>query len=465
MDENYDETFGIRISIKEDIYPNTEKKIDNENNNDEQRNVNTHVNNGHNVQPIINNNTNNYNNNLNNNNYNYNENFYYNNNNIIIHDYNDKQINMYNNFYQNIYIQNDLNKYNIKNNETCINVGEGEAVQVNSQKYTENNENKKTSNTSNNTVNFNGKQINTSNEAVDEALINMFNTKEINLDSKKDMQLLKKKQKRRTKIEVDKEKKLKLNEIKKQKKKGRKRKGIGLTINSNVHTKYSDDNIIKKINSFFLESTRNWLNNSFIDEKGNFQTPKIRKKLKKSLFLKISPKLITTNLKRETVILILNAKFKDIFFNHLSIKYKKDKENQNIKLIEEIYNQKNQPFVIYILELTFFEVFSLFNGQDKGEEIRKYFSKNYNISQNIIDKFLNNFNKIDIFLNEIKKKEERQKQTEEMIQEYVQRISLLCLNYKEWFINKYNRTENKNKKGNEEGKDIYFQRPTTLRFV
>ena len=447
MDENYDETFGIRISIEEDIYPNIEKNIvDNENNkNDEQRNVNTHVNNGHSVQSIIN--INNYNNILNNNNYNYNENFYYNNNNINIHDYNDKHSNMYNNFYQNI-----LNKYSIKNNETCINVGEGEVIQVNSQKYLENNENKKTFNTSNNTVNFNGKQINTSNEVVDEALINMFNTKEINLDNKKDMQLLKKKQKRRTKKEVDNEKKLKLNEIKIKKKKGRKKNGFGLIINSNGHTKFSDDNIIKKINSFFLESTRNWLNNSFVDESGNFQTPKIRKKLKKSLFLKISPKLITTNLKRETVILIMNTKFKDIFFNQLSNKYKKAKQNQNMKLIEEIYNQNNQPFVIYILELTFFEVFSLFNGENKGEEIRKFFLENYNISRNLIDKFLNNFNKIDIFLNEIKKKEERQKQTEEMIQEYVQRISLLCLNYKESFINKYNRTENKKKKENEEEK-------------
>ena len=455
MDENYEETFGIRISIEEDIYPNTEKNNNNDNNNEnnennEQRNVNTHVNNGHNVQTIINNN--NYNINLNNNNnFNYNENFYYNNNNINIQDYNDKHINMYNNFYQNIFIQNDLNKY--KNTETCINVGEGEVIQVNSQKYLEKNENKKTSNTNNNTINFNGKQINTSNEAVDEALINMFNTKEINLDNKKDMQLLKKKQRRRTKKEVDEEKKLKLNEIKKKKAIGRKRNGFGLAFNSNEHTKYSDDNIIKKINSYFLESARNWLNNSFIDEKGNFQTPKIRKKLKKSLFLKISPKLFTTNLKRETAILIMNAKFKNIFFNQLSNKYKKAKQNQNIKLIEEIYNQNNQPFVIFILELTFLEVFSLFNGQNKGEEIRNFFLENSNFDKNLIEKFLNSFNKIDTFLNKIKMNEEKQKQKEEMIQEYVQRISLLCLNYKEWFITKYNRTENKKKKVIEEEKD------------
>ena len=454
MDENYEETFGIRISIEEDIYPNTEKIIDSENNkNDEQRNKNTHVNNGPIVQTIINNN--NYNINLNNNNsYNFSENFYYNNNNINnIHDYNDKHNNMYNIFYQNNFIQNDLNKYNIKNNETCINVGEGEEIQVNSRKYLENNDNKKTSNTSNNTVNFNGKQINTSNEAVDEALINMFNTKEINLYNKKDMQLLKRKQKRRTKKEVDEEKKIKLNEIKKKKTIGRKRNGIGLTISSNEHTKYSDDNIIKKINSFFLESIRNWLNSSFIDDKINFLSPKKRNKLKQSIFLKINPKLITTNLKRETVIVIMNSKFKDIFFKQLSNKYKKANQNQNIKLIEEIYNQNNQPFVIFILESTFFQIFTLFNGQNKGEDIKNFFLKNYNFNLNIINKFLNNFNKIDKFLKEIKTKEERQKQKEEMIQEYVERISLLCLNYKEWFINKYNRTENKNKKVKEKEKD------------
>ena len=203
----------------------------------------------------------------------------------------------------------------------------------------------------------------------------------------------------------------------------------------------SDDNIMKKINSYFLESVRNWLNKSFIDENGLFQNIRDRKKLKK-MFLKIDPKLITTNLKREKVINIMNMKFKDIFCNRISSKYMKNKENENEILINDIYKYQNQPFTLFILELRFIEALNYFNGQNNEDDLKILLSRN-NFDKDIINQFINNFDKIDKFLKVIYDKEIKYDNSKEEIEDYLQRISLLCLNYKEWFDKKFNRGQNK----------------------
>ena len=303
-------------------------------------------------------------------------------------------------------------------------------------------ENKKRSNTSANTVQVNGKQINTSNEAISNVLNDMFHTTEINLDNKKDMQFLRKKKDRRTKKEVDEEKRMKSKEIKVKKKLGRKKLDKETEINlKSEHTKFHDDNIIKKINSYFLEYCRNWLNNSFLNEKNEFEAQKTRKRLKKNIFLKISPKIITTNLKKETVMSVMKKKLKDLFSNQISVKYRNYTNDQNEIFIKQIYKDNNQPFVIFILNLTFIELFNYFNGQSNGDNFRKYFLDR-NIDPNLVEQFLNNFNKIETFLLTIKNKE---KLSQELVQDYVQRISLLCLNYEESFKNKFNRSKNKKK--------------------
>ena len=367
----------------------------------------------------------------------YNE--YLNYNNINIQDNRNKQ----NIYYLHNEI-NDLNKYrNLTSNENYYNVGEGDLFQNTFQNYIEQIENKKTSNTSVNTVNMNGKQINTLNEVVSNALNDLFHTSEINLDNKKDMQFLRKKKERRKKKDVEEEKKQKSKEIKVKKKLGRKKsKELQKEFLKNEHTKFNDDNIIKKINSYFLEYCRNWLNSSFLNNNNEFEPLKERERLKKNLFLKISPKVITTNLRKEIVMSVMNEKFKQIFSNQISDKYKKFKYNQNELFIKKLYNENNQPFVIFILELTFIELFNYFNGQTDGNTFKRYFL-DMNIDTNLVDQFLNSFNKIESFLLEIKKKE---KLSEELFQEYAQRISLICLNYKELFDYKFTRGKKKKEK-------------------
>jgi hypothetical protein len=312
---------------------------------------------------------------------------------------------------------------------------------INTQNY-ENIENKKTAtNTYENT--FNGKQIYVLNDLIAGSFKELLNTTEINLDTKKDMQLLRKKNKRRTKFEIQKEKEKTLKSEEKKKSLGRKKILIKEEKTKLAgHSKISDDNIMKKINSYFLESIRNWLNKSFIDENGLFQNIRVRKKLKK-MFLKIDPKIITINLKRKTAINVMNMKFKDIFFEKISCKYL-NKEYENKILIEEIYRYKNQPFTLFILELKFIEALNFFNGQNNEDDLKILFYKNI-FDKDIINQFINNFDRIDKFLKEIYDKEIKYGNSKEEIEDYLQRISLLCLNYKEWFDKKFNRGENKKK--------------------
>ena len=146
----------------------------------------------------------------------------------------------------------------------------------------------------------------------------------------------------------------------------------------------------------------------------------------------------------------MNTKFKDIFSNKISSKYTKVDENQNKELIEKIYQDKNQPFVIFILELTFIQAFNYFNGQDKGEDCKKKFLfEHFDI--NLIEQFLKNLDTIKDFLSTIKEKQNNE--TKEKVKDYAERISLLCLNYSDFFLKKFDRSENKNKKEKEKNEE------------
>ena len=413
-----------------------DKNIDNNNNNDEGNNnmnnnikfsidINPHDDNLHKETHKLNNNS------CNNNGINDNEFYFYNND--------------YNNLNNNELVPNEFHK-NFNQSE--------DDLQESIENYIEQNDNKKAANP--NDI----KLINTSNGMIDTVFFEMFNTTEINLETKTNMQLLRKKRKRRTKKEIEKdkekekekEKKLKnVGETIKKKSLGRKKKNVKKG-ESSVHSKISDDNIIKKINSKYLESVRNWLNKSFIDDNGHFEDLEERKKSNKKLFLKISPKIITTNLKKECMMNTMKLKFKNIFNNKISTKYSKNNINYNKELIKEIYEKNNQIFILFILELTFIETFHYFNGQISGDNFKKkLIDKLSNDQIPMIEQFLNNFDKIDKFLKNIFDKQDKNESNE--IQDYLQRISLLCLNYEKWFEKKFIRGKNKKEKLSKENKE------------
>ena len=349
-------------------------------------------------------------------------------------------INGSNNIYNNL--EEIINEEKNSDNKNLIN---NDAVLMNSDIFQDNNKiellnlNRDTYNSQT----INGKQIITTNEMISNKLQELFNNSEINVDKLKDMQMLKKKKKRRTKKEIERDKTLSQEEKKQDKKKGRIKKDSEENLKSNVnHPKEADDNIVKKINTFYLEEIRKWLNKSFLDEnKTNFETSKSREKNKKGIFMRLSPELISNKIKKATILNIMNTKFKDLFYsNKISLKYKKKNPEINRELINKIYKEGKESFVIFILEMKFIEGLNFFNGLIQDEQIINYFKNNYKYSEELVKKFVGNFGKIGSLLDKLYRNSDKD---EAETKDYLTKINVLCLNYKESFENKYDRKENK----------------------
>lgn len=288
-----------------------------------------------------------------------------------------------------------------------------------------------------------GKPIKPINKTISNALKELIGKDEIDYSTKTDMLLLRKKNRRRTKKEIELVKKSKAEVKESQnKKKGRNKKEENNQLEDDAHTKLAEDNIMKKINAGFLQSVNCWLNDSFINDKGEFFPPP-----EKNKFLKI--KNIFYNLSKNKVTQLMKTKFKDIFSNDISPKYKNIEKEHNKNSIEEIYAEKKQYLIIFILDLTFIDVFFIFDGETTINEFKELLLKkicieNKNFEEKIINEFYKRFNKIDCLLNKVYL-EENNKSSKEYVQEYIERISLLSVNYEGWFDRKYQR-RNKNKK-------------------
>ena len=256
------------------------------------------------------------------------------------------------------------------------------------------------------------------------------------------MQMIKKKKKRRTREEIENDKKNENPSVEKVKKnRGRKKKDALENNNEkSKHSKNADDNITKKINSCYIGEVYLWLNKSFLDSSNlNFQDENLKKKLNDNYFLKLDAKLITNTIKRKSIMKIMGQKFKDIFSTiPISPKYTKLSETTNKDLVEKIYKENNQPFVIYILDMTFLDGLNYFNGQISDENIFNHFKDKFN--KDLIQKFINNFGKIDKLFDKVYKEYDGKYNINE-IQDYMTQIKLLSLNYKGNFENKFDRGE------------------------
>ena len=306
--------------------------------------------------------------------------------------------------------------------------------------YIQNNDIIKENEFSNTITLNNGKVIKPFNKMIVKSIFDLLKISEIDYDKLKDMQLLRNKRRRRTKREIEEEKTLKTedkNII--VKKKGRRQKEELKNIDENniddTHSKKADDNIIKKINTNFLKNYIKWLNSSFLDEKGNFLPEKKK-------FLKIKP--IFDNLKKQKVTTLMATKFKDILINDISEKYKNLEGNPNKNLVEKIYSENKEYFVIFILELTFIDAFHIYNGEKSLDDFKILFLKEKKIEEKKIEEFYNNFNKVDLFLKKIYDDEiKNQPNADSDIKDYIIRICLLSSNYEIWFKRKFNRKPNK----------------------
>lgn len=197
------------------------------------------------------------------------------------------------------------------------------------------------------------------------------------------------------------------------------------------HTKYSLDNIMRKIKSNFMDFCHKILNRSIKDR--NLQ------------FLKLNSK-INENLKKDYNVELYKKKLQDLYENSpISCKYRKQiKEcsNKNKMIIQELYAKKDEEIeAIKLLNLTYGELFRIFR--------KKIASISPELENKIKDITLlqsNEFNDINKFFNEIREQEIKKKEPLEDINEYLNNVKNLCLTYEDWFNEKQGRNRDKKKK-------------------
>ena len=213
------------------------------------------------------------------------------------------------------------------------------------------------------------------------------------------------------------------------KKQGRKKKE---ELNKGSHNKQSEDNIMRKIKSYFLNYCHNLLNESLKD--------------KDLQFLKLSCN-INENLKRDYNINLLNTLIKELYENSsISKKYKrqiKDGFDKNKLIIKKIYEEKEETETIKILNLSYRELFNVFR-----KNIKKISSELENKIKDISLLNEDKFNNINNFLEEIENQEKDKKESEENIKNYLNDIKKLCIDYEEWFMSKKGRNRTKKEKKN-----------------
>ena len=227
---------------------------------------------------------------------------------------------------------------------------------------------------------------------------------------------------------INNENTIKVEINKNHKKRGRKKKD---DLNKGDHNKYNEDNIFRKIKSYFLNSVHELINKSFKNK--NIQLLKL-------------DSFIGEHLKKDYNLKLLDTTFKELYFDSkISLKYKKNNElylNLNKKYINKIFEEDIEEQAIKLLNLTYRELFQIFRRKIVPLDL------DLKIKINDID-VLNRhcFRDIINFLDYVEQKEIDKNETSEDINIYLDNIKNLCINYEDWFLQKKgrNRTNQTNK--------------------
>ena len=169
------------------------------------------------------------------------------------------------------------------------------------------------------------------------------------------------------------------------------------------HTKFDEDNIIRKIKTFIFKYILNLLNNSLNDETQEFYPLESE---------------LNENLKKDLNEQLLNRTIRDIYENSKLNERHKNKGDANKILIKKILEENVEIKTIKILSMTYRDILDLIKKKD----------------------YL-------ILLDEIKKKEtKKKKNTPEDINLYLGEVKNLIDHYEEWFSKKLGRNSKKTKK-------------------
>ena len=206
---------------------------------------------------------------------------------------------------------------------------------------------------------------------------------------------------------------------KKNSKYGRKTNEDKIKGKKGVHTKEKEDNIMRKIKSFFLKRMHRYL-----------------LKITKEDLLKLELK-VNKSLKKEFNLNLLKKTLKDIYIEtKISKKYKHKKVKTNEKLINRIYSDQKQNEAIKILNLTYEEAFEIFRRKLKTKEELSPELKKKIAGTNILNpKYFEDANVL------IENEKENCITQENM--KYMDNMRRLILEFKNWFENKIGRNRKK----------------------
>ena len=171
------------------------------------------------------------------------------------------------------------------------------------------------------------------------------------------------------------------------------------------HTKYSHDNILRKIKVKFLKRVINYINSIIMSK--NIDGISILKPLKGE---------IAQNNTIQYNIELMNSKLRNILSsNEINGKFKLFDKYYNKNVIDTIYNE-NIKELIDIFEMTFFDVFKIFRDKNETEK-------------------LIGFEKIDSVIREIKLKEKDE--------EYINKLEKVAMNYENYYSENLSRKRDK----------------------
>ena len=148
----------------------------------------------------------------------------------------------------------------------------------------------------------------------------------------------------------------KIFDIKKKSKLGRPKK---ISTKKGKHNKFHKDNLIRKFKAQFIQKIFNYINISFLKSKKSKKPIKILQKISASQ---------TKSISKSDNLLWLDSKIRTIFSQKISSKIVIYESNYNIKLIEKIYEKKEEIEVIKILEKTVREMLIIYITDDKYNE-------------------------------------------------------------------------------------------------
>ena len=150
------------------------------------------------------------------------------------------------------------------------------------------------------------------------------------------------------------------------------------------HSKFSSDNIVRKIKSNLFDTLLRYINAS-IDEEEIYDQNLKTKKISKPFLLKINQEIIK-NTNVELNLDLLSSTLKEIFSNDVSKKVENHGLDKNKKLIEKIYAENKQKRTINILNMTLNQCLEQFRGSKKYKELEGLEKEFQNVIKDLKDK-------------------------------------------------------------------------------